>query len=112
MEGRDVVLPCDVAASASLSQATTVEWVRTDGPSPRTVHALRSSEELVKDQDPGYAGRTSILKDGSLELVAVRQQDTGTYKCVTRHVSGDSLEVTCNRNDFPSPRIFVSGVSC
>lgn len=81
-DGNDVVLPCGPVASLDLSQVTVVEWLRVDGPSPLTLHVLRHSEELVKDQAPEYAGRTAILKDGSMKLVRVRRQDAGTYKCV------------------------------
>lgn len=83
-EGRDVTLPCAVGAPANLSQVTVVEWVKVDGPSPKTVHACRFGQELVQDHDADYLGRASILKNGSLKLVGVRQQDTGDYKCVTR----------------------------
>lgn len=78
-----MALPCGLGASVSLSQVTIVEWLRVDGPAMVTLRALRLSEELVKDHDQDYSGRTTILKDGSLKLVGVRQQDTGTYKCVT-----------------------------
>lgn len=78
-----MALPCGLGAPVDLSHVTTVEWLRVDGPSPVTLHAVRLSEELVKEQHQDYVGRTTILKDGSLKLEGVRQQDTGTYKCVT-----------------------------
>lgn len=109
-EGNDAVLPCGPDANG-LSRVTTVEWLRVDGPSPVTLHVLRFSEELVKDKAPEYEGRTRILKDGSLKLAEVRQQDTGTYKWVTLTLAVKprrSPEVRC----FPSALICVSGVSC
>lgn len=78
-----MALPCGLGAPLSLSQVTAVEWLRVDGPSPQSVHVLRLSEDLVKDHAQDYLGRTTILKNGSLKLVGVRQQDTGIYKCVT-----------------------------
>ncbi|XP_056883041.1 uncharacterized protein LOC130522554 isoform X1 [Takifugu flavidus] len=89
-EGKDVALPCGLGAPLSLSQVTAVEWLRVDGPSPQSVHVLRLSEDLVKDHAQDYLGRTTILKNGSLKLVGVRQQDTGIYKCVL--LTGSALE--------------------
>lgn len=77
--GNDVVLPCGSVTPADLPQVA-VEWLRVDGPSPQTVHVLRHSQELVRDQAPEYSGRTAILKDGSLKLGGVRRQDAGTYQ--------------------------------
>lgn len=79
-DGNDAVLSCGPVASVDLSQVSVVEWLRVDGPSPVTLHVLRHGQELVKDQAPEYSGRTAVLRDGSLKLLGVRQQDTGTYK--------------------------------
>lgn len=82
-DGSDAVLPCAPATSVDLSHVALVEWLRVDGPSPVTVHALRQRQDLVKDQAPEYLGRTAILGDGSLKLLGVRRQDAGTYEWVT-----------------------------
>lgn len=78
-EGKDGVLPCGLEAPVD-SQVITVEWLRVDGPSEVTLKVLRHSKDLVKDQAPQYKGRTSILQNGSLKLLGVQRQDTGTYK--------------------------------
>lgn len=79
-DGNQAVLPCGLVSSEDLSQATTLEWLRVDAAPPRTLAVWRHSEELVKEQDPKYRGRTAVLQDGSLKLLAVQRQDTGTYR--------------------------------
>lgn len=80
LDGRDAILPCGPVPSAPRPRVTTVEWQRVDGPSPLTLYVLRDGAELPMDQAPAYAGRTAVLKDGSLKLEGVQRNDTGDYK--------------------------------
>lgn len=79
--GKDAVLPCRVRTPVDVSHAT-LEWSRLDGPSPRTLYALRNGEELEKEKALEYRGRTSLVEDGALKLLAVTGWDNGTYRYV------------------------------
>ncbi|KAF0028896.1 hypothetical protein F2P81_018001 [Scophthalmus maximus] len=65
----------------STSSRVTVEWSRVDLPSALVVYISRNGEELVKDKDAAYQGRTSATGDGSLKLLRVTRRDSGTYMC-------------------------------
>ncbi|XP_026225031.1 butyrophilin-like protein 3 isoform X2 [Anabas testudineus] len=80
--GDDVTLPCRSNTPDHPSPVTAVEWLRVDGPSPLTVHVERDGKELVKEKAAEYLGRTAVMDDGSLKLLGVTQQDSGTYRCV------------------------------
>ncbi|XP_026178565.1 uncharacterized protein LOC113139482 isoform X2 [Mastacembelus armatus] len=81
VSGQDVVLPCRLPLSVAVSRDSLVEWKRIEGPSVVTVHVERSGEELVKEKDAAYVGRTKLLEDGSLSLLGVSRRDIGTYMC-------------------------------
>ncbi|XP_059210847.1 uncharacterized protein LOC131989594 isoform X2 [Centropristis striata] len=80
--GRDVVLPCGVSAWDGALAVSAVEWTRVDGPSPRTVLVLRDGEELQREQEAEFSGRTAALPDGALQLLHVERRDSGTYRCI------------------------------
>lgn len=108
VNGNDVVLPCGPAPPAELSQVTAVEWLWVNGTSAVTLHVLRHRQALVRDQAPEYSGRTAILRDGSLKLLRVRQQDAGVYKCVLLSWRLGSCGWNLQLTSFP----LVLGASC
>ncbi|XP_026225029.1 uncharacterized protein LOC113168238 [Anabas testudineus] len=80
--GDDVTLPCRSNTPDHPSPVTAVEWLRVDGPSPLTVHVERDGKELVKEKAAEYLGRTAVMDVGSLKLLGITQQDSGTYRCL------------------------------
>uniref|UniRef100_A0A8P4K573 Ig-like domain-containing protein n=1 Tax=Dicentrarchus labrax TaxID=13489 RepID=A0A8P4K573_DICLA len=83
--GDDIILPCHLQPALDVT-AETVEWKRSDL-KPIFIHVWRAGQDLIKERNPSYKGRTSLfineLKHGniSLKLSKVQRSDQGTYEC-------------------------------
>nr|XP_008302838.1 PREDICTED: butyrophilin subfamily 1 member A1-like [Stegastes partitus] len=90
----DVTLPCHVQPATDATDEM-LEWSRPDL-NPRFVHVRRDGEDHLVDQNPSYAGRTSVSVDGlkqgnvSLRLSRLRLSDEGTYRCFSPQSNTDS----------------------
>uniref|UniRef100_A0A8P4G326 Ig-like domain-containing protein n=1 Tax=Dicentrarchus labrax TaxID=13489 RepID=A0A8P4G326_DICLA len=83
--GDDIILPCYLQPALDVTTET-LEWKRSDL-KPIFIHVWRAGQDLIKERNPSYKGRTSLfineLKHGniSLKLSKVQRSDQGTYEC-------------------------------
>ncbi|XP_063045769.1 CD276 antigen [Engraulis encrasicolus] len=86
--GQDAVLSCAFRGEQALGNLSglSVFWQLTD--TKRTVHTFTSGEDMLTDQMPAYANRTSLFGvdalsggNASLLLRKVRVDDEGSYTC-------------------------------
>ncbi|XP_026225300.1 butyrophilin subfamily 3 member A2-like isoform X1 [Anabas testudineus] len=114
MVGDEITLPCQLEPATDAADLT-VEWARRDL-DPRFVYLRRDGVDLLLEQHPSYAKRTSLsttkLKCGdvSLKLSNVELSDTGTYRCLVPKFGTESaVELTVG--SVSSPEIQISKTS-
>uniref|UniRef100_H3AVF7 Butyrophilin subfamily 1 member A1 n=1 Tax=Latimeria chalumnae TaxID=7897 RepID=H3AVF7_LATCH len=82
--GEELLLTCQLSPWMNASSFT-VKWYRAEPNA--VVHIYQNSADVTGEQDPGYKGRTELVKnelmDGkvSLKLKGIRVSDQGFYKC-------------------------------
>uniref|UniRef100_A0A7N6AK12 Ig-like domain-containing protein n=2 Tax=Anabas testudineus TaxID=64144 RepID=A0A7N6AK12_ANATE len=114
MVGDEITLPCQLEPATDAADLT-VEWARRDL-DPRFVYLRRDGVDLLLEQHPSYAKRTSLsttkLKCGdvSLKLSNVKLSDAGTYRCLVPKFGTESaVELTVG--SVSSPEIQISKTS-